>query len=63
MEPAIRAAIEISGIIDSINKVKSIPNSLLDAGYNLANSKINIDPLSLLRGSGLTVTKMRLKMS
>ena len=37
-----RGALEVSGIMNSINKEKSIPKALLDARYNLVNNKINI---------------------
>ena len=45
LKPATRIAFEVPGIIDSINKGKSIPNCILDARYNLVNNKINVDPL------------------
>ena len=37
-----RGTLEVSGIMNSINKEKSIPKALLDARYNLVNNKINI---------------------
>ena len=45
LKPATRIAFEVPGIIDSINKGKSISNCILDARYNLVNNKINVDPL------------------
>ena len=45
LKPATRSAFEVPGIIDSINKGKSISNCILDARYNLVNNKINVDPL------------------
>ena len=41
-EPATRVALEISGILNSIDKGKSAPKGLLDAEYNLVNKKIDI---------------------
>ena len=50
MEPTMRVALEIPCIANSIDKGKSVPKALLDAGYNLVNSK---DILSILKGSGI----------
>ena len=44
IEPALRIALEIPGIMNSIYKDKCVLKALLDAGYNLVNSK---DPFSL----------------
>ena len=37
-----RGALEVSGIMNSINKKKNIPKALLDARCSLVNNKINI---------------------
>ena len=50
MEPTMRVALEIPRIANSIDKGKSVPKALLDAGYNLVNNK---DILSILKGSGI----------
>ena len=39
---AMRGALEVSGIMNSINKKKNIPKALLDARCSLVNNKINI---------------------
>ena len=50
--PAISVALEVPGIINSIDKGKNIPKVVLDAGCNLKINKVNITTkLSiLLRG-------------
>ena len=56
MTPAIKLALEIQVIIDSVEKGKNIPKNLLDAGY-VINNKTNTKPSSssLLRVSVQTL--------
>ena len=42
-------------------KGKNIPKALLDAGYNCIDNKTKIEPSSLLRGLGLTLTNNEIK--
>ena len=52
MRQAINFALEVLGIMDSVEKDKNISKALLDAGYIIDN-KTNIKPCSLLlKGSG-----------
>ena len=41
--PAMTVALEVLGIINSIDKGKSLRKALLDARYNLVNNKIDIN--------------------
>ena len=47
MTPAIKLALEVQVIIDSVEKGKNIPKNLLDAGY-VINNKTNTKPSSSL---------------
>ena len=40
MTPAIKLALEVQVIIDSVEKGKNIPKNLLDAGYVINNKLI-----------------------
>ena len=42
-EPAMKVSLKVPDIINSIDKSKSLGKDLLDAGYNLANNKIDIN--------------------
>ena len=58
---SIKAISEFSSIAEKVSKAESIPKAVSDAGSNLVNSKININPLTLLSGSELTVAKNEIK--
>ena len=47
MTPAIKLALEVQVIIDSVEKGKNIPKNLLDAGY-VINNETNTKPSSSL---------------
>ena len=56
--PATRVALEVPGIMNSINKDKSVPKALLD---NLVNHRINAKLSSLSKGSWITLTNNHIK--
>ena len=58
---SIKAISEFSSIAEKVSKAESIPKAVSDAGSNLVNSKININPLTLFSGSELTVAKNEIK--
>ena len=56
-----RTALELPGIINSIDKGKSVSKALLGAGYNLVDNKTDINRSTLIRDSGLTSTNNEIK--
>ena len=58
---SIKAISEFSSIAEKVSKAESIPKAVSDAGSDLVNSKININPLTLFSGSELTVAKNEIK--
>ena len=58
---SIKAISEFLSIAEKVSKAESIPKAVSDAGSNLVNSKININPLTLFSGSELTVAKNEIK--
>ena len=53
-----KASLEVPDILNKIKKGENILGTLLDAGYNIVNNK---DALSLLKGSGITLTNNEIK--
>ena len=51
-----RIAAEVLAIMSSIDKGKSIQNSVLNVVYILLDNKINVNLSSLIRGSDTTLT-------
>ena len=58
---SIKAISEFSSIAEKVSKAEIILKAVSDAGSNLVNSKININPLTLFSGSELTVAKNEIK--
>ena len=54
-------ASEVPNFANSVKKGKSIPKALLNTGSNLVNNRLDINPLSLLRGPGIMLTKTEMK--
>ena len=61
IEPAMRLALEVPNIMDSVNKKKSIPKALLKEGYCFIIYSTNIKSSQLLRRLRITLTNNKKK--